>query len=215
MNCTPTEIQEAIENGYIEPVDITYVEPGTLEIEEGPFHKEYNSSATISGFNITQQGIINGYSGIQETISHSIEKTIFSGPYLVGTPTKTEDNEVIIGVSMEKDSGDFDSSYKKDSFNINERRYVFEKTFTEEECRKLIDLDNAKSEYLDSIEVRVIRLTPCYIDQTNNSNSDTYSNMSYQDLVKWTYLRTWCFDKKMYTEAVNKATRTNTLRIFV
>lgn len=34
--------------------------------------------------------------------------------------------------------------------------------------------------------------------------------MEYQDLVKWTYLRTWSFDKKLYTEAVNKALETGT-----
>lgn len=94
--------------------------------------------------------------------------------------------------------------YKKDKYNVNERRYVFVKEFSAEECQKLLDINGEKSEFFDSIEVRVVRLTPCYINEVE-SKSKVDSGMTYEDLVKWTYIRTWSFDKEAYTSAVEQA----------
>lgn len=96
------------------------------------------------------------------------------------------------------------NSYNKDTYNTKERRYVFVKEFSAEECQKLLDLDGKKSEYYDSVEVRVIRLSPCFINEVG-TNDKYNSPMQYEDLVKWTYLRTWSFDKEAYTNAVEQA----------
>lgn len=92
--------------------------------------------------------------------------------------------------------GNYDNtSYKKGTVNINERRYVASYEFSAEEARKLCDNEN----YLDVVEVRVVRLTPAYIDETKSVSSDSkWSNKSYQDLCKWTMLRTFCFDKEEF-----------------
>lgn len=95
-----------------------------------------------------------------------------------------------------------------DNYNINERRYVFEYEFNDKEVRQMLNFGTG-TDYLDNIEVRVIRLTPCYIDQTKDDDtSDKYSKYSYQDLVKWTYLRTWKFDKLKFQKALNDASKT-------
>lgn len=90
---------------------------------------------------------------------------------------------------------------KSSSYNIGERRYVFEANIDEESCRKMINFETGEY-YLDNIEVRVVRLTPCYLDEQSSSD-DEKSAFSYQDLVNWTYLRTYKFDKKQYLEALN------------
>ena len=94
------------------------------------------------------------------------------------------------------------SAYKKDDYNVNERRYVFVKEFTPAEVQKLIDINGNRSEVFDSVEVRVIRLTPCYLNEVD-SKQKYYSPSSYEDLIKWTYLRTWTFDKDEYTNVIN------------
>lgn len=44
---------------------------------------------------------------------------------------------------------------------------------------------------IDGIQVRVIRLTPCYINKTDGKKS-----YKYADVVKWTYLKSYCVDKQ-------------------
>lgn len=44
----------------------------------------------------------------------------------------------------------------------------------------------------DSIEIRVIRLTPCYIDKVVDRKQHTYA-----DVVKWRYIKTYSIDKTM------------------
>ena len=94
-------------------------------------------------------------------------------------------------------------AYTQEHYNINARRYTFVKEFSPAECVKFINANNKKSDFMDCVEVRVIRVTPCYIDQAKAESNDV-SAMTYSDITKWTYLRTWSFDKDAYTEAVNK-----------
>ena len=95
--------------------------------------------------------------------------------------------------------------YSKGSLNVNARRWVFSKTFTEDECRKMVGY-NTNEKIGGSIEVRVIRLTPNYLDETGDvSSKDEWGKFAYQDLVHWTYLRSYCFDKQNYLEALNRA----------
>lgn len=97
----------------------------------------------------------------------------------------------------------------EEGFNVDGRRYVFEKTFTEDECRQMINkkFNQTPEEYkqnaLSSIEIRVIRLSPCYLNQPSDDvdKDSVYGEMSYQDMVKWSAIRTFTFDKKKYEKA--------------
>lgn len=52
-------------------------------------------------------------------------------------------------------------------------------------------LTNGKAKVVtDCIEIRVIRLTPCYIDKLRDKKQHTYS-----DIVKWTYIKTYGVNK--------------------
>ena len=93
--------------------------------------------------------------------------------------------------------------YTKDGYNLDERRYVFEYSFTPSEIQQMIQLKGSSSDF-DCVEVRVLRITPCYLEQSK-ADDDLYSAVTYQDLVKWTYLRTWQFDKDKYKDAYDKA----------
>lgn len=93
------------------------------------------------------------------------------------------------------------SYYRTDDFNVNERRYTVVKEFTPQECFNMLDKDTGLSTSA-YIEVRVVRLTPCFIDQTGTS-SDKYGDFSYQDVSKWTYMRTYTFDKDKFLTAWN------------
>ena len=94
--------------------------------------------------------------------------------------------------------GSYDNtSYTKGTVNINERRYVFSYDFSTEEAKVLCGL--TEDNCLDIVEVRVVRLTPMFIDQSDAS-SGKFSNRSYQDLSKWTSLRTFCFDKEAFVK---------------
>jgi len=98
--------------------------------------------------------------------------------------------------------------YKKDGININGRRWVFTKEFTDAETRILSQFHG--TDVGTSVEIRAIRLTPNYLDENRDVTSgEKWGLFSYQDMVKWTYLRTYCFDKKQYIEALNDATVEN------
>ena len=89
----------------------------------------------------------------------------------------------------------------------NEYRLVFGYEFTDAQIQKIINMGegNTDSEF-DAVEVRVIRLTPAYLDQVDEvpkaQSEKGVGKYSYQDLVKWTYLRTWAFDKEKYKKAI-------------
>lgn len=93
----------------------------------------------------------------------------------------------------------------KEKYGVHERRYVISKTFTEEECRQLVNFNSENPVSIDSVEVRVLRITPSYFDE-EGSRDDDWSNMTYQDLSKWTQIRTFTFDKDKYKKALETAT---------
>ncbi len=51
---------------------------------------------------------------------------------------------------------------------------------------------------LDSIQVRVVRLTPCYVAKNIDSQQH-----SYQDVVQWSYLKTYCLDKQKLLQDID------------
>lgn len=51
---------------------------------------------------------------------------------------------------------------------------------------------------IDSIQVRIVRLTPCYVD--SNSGEIKYK---YSDVVKWSYIKTYCVDKQKILDSID------------
>lgn len=54
---------------------------------------------------------------------------------------------------------------------------------------------------IDEIQVRVLRMTPCYINKTDGQIS-----YKYADIVKWSYLKTYCVDKQALLDDINNLT---------
>lgn len=102
--------------------------------------------------------------------------------------------------------GNYDgTSYKKGNVDINQRRYVFSYDFSIDEAKRLCGI--VGNDVLDKVEVRVVRLTPMFLDEQGSVSSDShYSNRSYQDLTKWSVLRTFCFDKEEFINKVDSIT---------
>lgn len=57
---------------------------------------------------------------------------------------------------------------------------------------------------IDGVQVRVIRLTPCYI---NGEVSNI--NYTYNDVVKWSYLKTYCIDKQKLIDDIEGVKKGN------
>lgn len=90
----------------------------------------------------------------------------------------------------------------KSKFGVNERSYTAVYEFTDEECRTLAGRgENGVTS--DCVEVRVLRINPTYFDETQDK-TDKWSNMSYQDLCRWKYMRTYSFDKKAFTDKLDE-----------
>jgi len=51
---------------------------------------------------------------------------------------------------------------------------------------------------IDSIQVRIVRLTPCYVD--SNGGEIKYK---YSDVVKWSYIKTYCVDKQKILDSID------------
>lgn len=69
--------------------------------------------------------------------------------------------------------------------------------------REILNIGDGGKEEMNSnhsIEVRVVRVSPCYLNQTKGDNDDT-SARQYSDIVKWTTLTTFTFD----TEKLSKS----------
>ena len=71
---------------------------------------------------------------------------------------------------------------------------------TEYSDESLADLTDVE---INGIQVRVIRLTPCYINKSDGSKSYKYS-----DVVKWTYLKSYTIDKQKLLDDINNLTET-------
>lgn len=183
---TDEEIYNAIINEYLtsEEIDFTYTR--RVPLKTYPYVTDGNETFRKNSYTVTPKGQQAGYY-LVEQVENGVKLTVPCLNYTEQSFKPKTDEE----------------------YNINERRYVFRKFFTEEECRKLSGFTG--DNILDLVEVRVIRLTPCYINQTG-TKSDTYTDMTYQDLFTWTYLRTATFDKDAYLDALNNASNINAVR---
>lgn len=126
--------------------------------------------------------------------------------------TKAEQNGNWVGSEVFKLTDGKFTPHNQDNFNYTERRYVFTYDFTEEECRKLAGFDTSDN-ILDIVEVRVIRISPCYLNQANSDDSENHTAFNYQDIFKWSYLRTFSFDKTKYLEALKEAEDPDTVSV--
>ena len=175
------EILRLIDNGIITSTRERYYEEKRSYINHYPYVDIVTIDVTFDKYEITALGKEMGYS-------------------VVNTKTTSEVYETR---TIPEQDDEFNKSYDAKNFNINERRYIFKKIFTEEECRKLAGFDSSEN-ILDLVEVRVIRITPCYIAESG-VDSETRTDMSFQDLFKWSYLRTKTFDKSKYLKALKEA----------
>ena len=102
-------------------------------------------------------------------------------------------------------SGTHDDPGSTDESSLSQMRFIARKSFTLDDCKKIAgitkDSDGNKYADLDSVEIRVVRIDSSYIDQTGSSDTSKYSSWSYNDLLKWTYLRTFQFDKTLLTSS--------------
>ena len=58
---------------------------------------------------------------------------------------------------------------------------------------------------IDSIQVRVVRLTPCYLEkQGKNSEKEFDPSYKYADVVKWSYIKTYCVDKQKILDSIDE-----------
>lgn len=127
------------------------------------------------------------YAGLKGSILNVTEKSIFSKFANDAEGWTQADDEVLkegYGYSLKE--------------MISPRRYTVSYDFKESDIREL--LTNPDIE-MDSVEVRVIRITPNYLDETGDQEGD-YSNVHYQDMSKWTRLRTFVFDKEKVMELI-------------
>lgn len=115
-------------------------------------------------------------------------------PYITSTYNKGWLGTKVFQINRWKNV-DSKSYSPSSNFDVDEKIFVFTKDFTPEETKEILESDS------DKVEVRVIRLTPAYIDEQGRSSNDTYGDFSYQDLGKWIFMRTTCFDKDKYKEA--------------
>lgn len=178
VNLNQSEIQTAIQLGFLTRTPTLVNIPLRVEIHTYPYVIEQTVQATIDIYKVTPEGTSMGI-GVDE---------VNNIPWKESTD----------GMSVFDEKKFTDIS----DFNIDERRYVFKYSFTEEECRKLAGFTGEN--ILDVVEVRVIRISPCYINEAGKS-SDTTTDMNYQDIFKWTYLRTKTFDKAKYLKALREA----------
>lgn len=61
---------------------------------------------------------------------------------------------------------------------------------------------------VDGIEVRVVRLTPCYVNFTDTSSSSNVS-YNYNDVVQWSYIKTYCLDKEKLLKDIDSVENNN------
>lgn len=67
-------------------------------------------------------------------------------------------------------------------------------TLTKEQCKEMLSDDNT----MNSIEIRVLRISPCYIDEKESTTDDSdvnYGATSYSDILKVSTVVTKCFDR--------------------
>ena len=129
------------------------------------------------------------YAGLKGSALNVTEKSIFSKFANDAEGWTQADDEVLkegYGYSLKE--------------MISPRRYTVSYDFDESDVRELLTNPDVE---MDSVEVRVIRITPNYLDETGDQEGD-YSNVHYQDMSKWTRLRTFVFDKEKVMELIKK-----------
>lgn len=143
IKMTAQEISAAIESGDLE---ITGTSEGRVQkvrdIREEPFSETYEEVYDITEYKSNVPGIVI----VEEQIPQRETKSVYIGPNKVGMETYTVYKTEYIPYKVV--SNITQDNFKVSEYNINERRYVFEKTFSDEECRKFLTLSTGKAEVL-------------------------------------------------------------------
>ncbi len=111
--------------------------------------------------------------------------------------TKASQAQSWIGKSLFNFAGYSGKSDEHDG--TNEMRVSFTREFTKEECQHFAQC-SSKNEFHDDsdntikgVEVRLVRVSPCYLNQTTSTSTD--SAYQYTDTVNWKSIVTECFDE--------------------
>lgn len=174
----------------------------TLEVSEDEFRSivpEYTSGTT--SYNLTSK-IHTAFGEFTKYRQGTIRNAYYafsSGYTMESSGDFTLDSNYILhGIAFHAHSS---TSFKK-NYGVNERIYVASYELTDEECRQLINYGGGNVT-TDCVEVRVLRINPTYFDQTSAVTSKI-SNVSYEDLCRWKFLRTKSFDKDAFKEKLDE-----------
>lgn len=157
----------------------------------------YANASNIANKKVNEWADLNG-SNMINNVNELIENDP-DGKYVKATYNNGWIDQDVFCINQEKS---FTTGHSPSDFDGNERLYVFSKDFTPEETQEILNSNS------DRVEVRVIRITPNYIDEAG-VESNVYGDFSYQDLGVWKYLRTTCFDKDAYKKAIETKTDAN------
>lgn len=106
----------------------------------------------------------------------------------------------------------------------NEMQFEIEATLSQEDILDLINCNpmtnRSASQNInlagytdvetDCIEVRVIRLTPCYVDGDYNASNDSATQYTYSDVIKWNYLKSFTVDKNKLLDDIKYTEKSHT-----
>ena len=116
--------------------------------------------------------------------------TIFADFNIFDCKIKTTNNVIQSWANKRLTAIGYDTSKGEDI--LSQKRITLKKTFTKEECKKIISPSNPTK----CVEVRVLRITPNYKNQTANAASEYgIGEYSYSDNIVWTSLVTKCFNE--------------------
>jgi hypothetical protein len=79
--------------------------------------------------------------------------------------------------------------------NVSEMRFTGSVELSINECKRILEADNPSK----IVEVRVIRISPCYYDETSSEGEN--GPASFQDVIQWNTLTTFKFDEDKLDEA--------------
>lgn len=94
-----------------------------------------------------------------------------------------------------------------DQNNVSDMRFTGSVEFTLEECKSILAATNPSK----LVEVRVIRISPAYFDETSTSDEKN-GPKSFQDLITWNTLTTVKFDEDEISKATS-GTSTKTYQV--
>lgn len=152
---------------------------------------DYSSWRNITTWNGVNCGItLNTGEMVHDIQSHQGNKLIN------GTMPTVAELEEIYGSFTNKIVSDIGKFSGEDG--ISQMRFTAKVTLSDEDIKLITSKDNT----MKSIEVRVIRVSPCYIDEKKSTADEDggESAQTYSDIIKFHSIKTKCFDEQEYRD---------------